>query len=157
MHTIDYVNRIVAIVTVLTAAIAFGTDVFFAIVGKKALSRSNDAAMLNVAGNMHEVADRRMPIVGGTAILGTLYLAFSRGAGTHDGELFLVALCCMLMHLLLFLRIAKPVNEKMREAVKYGRMLDNARALQNRWDSVIGLRAMALLTGMVFLLLGMGY
>ncbi|HTI10379.1 MAG TPA: hypothetical protein VL832_17550 [Puia sp.] len=51
---------------------------------------------------------------------------------------------------------AKPVNAKMREAVKNGRKLDNTRALQNKWDSVIGLRSLALLVAMVFLLLGLG-
>lgn len=156
MHLTNHINAIAGILTVLCTAIVFGTDSFFAFVGKKALSKSKEAALLNVAGNLHEVADKRMPIVGGAALLGTLYLALSKGVGTHDGILFLIAFIAMLAHLLLFLSVAKPVNEQMREAVRFGRLLDDVRALQNKWDSVIGFRAILLLTAMVFLLTGLG-
>ena len=156
MHLTNHINAIAGIITVLCTAIVFGTDSFFAFVGKKALSKSNEAALLNVAGNLHEVADHRMPIVGSTALLGALYLAISKGIGTHDGILLLIAFTALLVHLVLFLRVAKPVNEQMREAVRFGRLLDNVRSLQNKWDSVIGFRSILLLIAMVFLLTGLG-
>ena len=155
MHTIDHINYIAGIITILCAAIAFGTDFFFAFVGKKALSRSDEASMVNVAGNMHLIADKRMPMVGGTAILGTVYLIVFKGLGTPDLVLFLIALVALMAHLILFLLVAKPVNEQMKEAVKYGRILMNGRALQKKWDSVIVFRSMALLIAMVFILFGL--
>ena len=151
MHTINF---IAGIVTILSIAIVFGTDFFFAFVGKKALLRSDEASMINVIGNMHEIADKRMPIVGATAMLGTVYLVVFKGFGTPDLTLFLIALVALLVHLMLYLLVAKPVNEKMEEAVKYGRILMNARALQKKWDSVIVFRTVALSIAMVFTLFG---
>jgi hypothetical protein len=155
MHTIDYVNYIAGTITVLSTAILFGTDFFFALVGKKALLKSDEASMVNVVGNMHEIADKRMPIIGATAILGIVYLIIFKGLGTPDLTMFLIALVAMLVHLMLYLLVAKPVNEQMKEAVKYGRILMNARALQKKWDSVIGFRSIALLIAMAFILLGL--
>jgi hypothetical protein len=152
MHTLVYINYVVGIITVLSTAIVFGTDFFFAFVGKKALLRSDEVSMINVIGNMHEIADKRMPIAGATAMLGTVYLTFFKGLGTPDLTLFLIALVAVLVHLMLYLFVAKPVNEKMKEAVKYGRILMNARALQKKWDSVIVFRTVALLIAMVLTL-----
>jgi Domain of unknown function (DUF1772) len=152
MHTINF---IAGIITILSTAILFGTDFFFAFVGKNALLKSDEASMINVIGNMHEIADRRMPIAGGTAILGTVCLIVFKGLGTPELTLFLMAFVALLVHLVLYLLVAKPVNEKMKEAVKYGRILMNARALQKKWDSVIVFRSMALLIAMVFILLGL--
>jgi hypothetical protein len=157
MHTPDQINSIAGIITILSTAIAFGTDFFFAFVGKKALLKSNEAAMVNVAGNMHAIADKRMPIVGGTAILGTVYLLVFKGLGTPHLILFLIALVALLAHLTLYLAIAKPVNEQMKEAVKYGRILLNARALQKKWDGSVVFRSMALLIAMVFILIGISH
>jgi peroxiredoxin family protein len=155
MHSIGHINYIAGIITILSTAIAFGTDFFFAFVGKKALLKSDEASMVNVVGNMHEIADKRMPIIGGTAILGTVYLIVFKGLGTPDLTIFLIALVALLVHLMLYLLVAKPVNEKMKEAVKYGRILMNARALQKQWDSVIVFRSMALLIAIVFTLFGL--
>ena len=154
MHTI---NQVVGIITLLSTAIVFGTDFFFAFVGKKALLKSDEASMLNVIGNMHEIADKRMPIPGVTAVLGTVCLIIIKGLGTPDLILFVIALVALLAHLLLYLRVAKPVNEQMKEAVKYGRIGVNARALQMKWESVIGFRTIALLTAMVFIILGLSH
>ena len=152
MHAINY---FAGIVTILSIAIAFGTDFFFAFIGKKALLESDEASMVNVVGNLHEIADKRMPLVGGTAILGTLYLLVFKGVGTADLTIFLMAFAALLVHLMLYLLVAKPVNEKMKEAVKYGRILMNARALQKKWDSVIVFRSIALLIAIVFTLIGL--
>lgn len=155
MHTLDYINDVVGTIAVLSTAIVFGTDFFFAFVGKKALLKSDEASMVNVVGNMHEIADKRMPLIGGTAMLGTVWLIFFKGLGTPAFTLFLIAFVAMLVHLMLYLLVAKPVNEQMKEAVKYGRILMNAHALQKKWDSVIGFRSMALLIALVFILLGL--
>ena len=152
MYTINY---IVGIITVLSTGIVFGTDFVSAFVGRKALLKSDEASMANVLGNMHDVADKRMPIPGVMAILGTVYLLIFKGLGTPDFILFIIALVALLTHLVVYLLISKPVNEQMKEAVKYGRILRNARALQKKWDSVIWIRSIALMIAMVFILLGL--
>ena len=48
----------------LGVATVFGTDVFFCVVGRTALARVGDAALVETMGRLHEVADRRMPIFG---------------------------------------------------------------------------------------------
>src|ERR1700722_10567544 len=111
--------------------------------------------MVNVVGNLHEIADKRMPLVGGTAILGTLYLLVFKGVGTADLTIFLMAFAALLVHLMLYLVVAKPVNEKMKEAVKYGRILMSAHELQKKWDSVIVFRSLALLIAIVCTLIGL--
>src|SRR6202451_3734146 len=63
----------------LGAAAVYGTDVFFCVVGRTALTRVSDAALVETMGRFHEVADRRMPIFGVISIGGALAgVAFSR-------------------------------------------------------------------------------
>ena len=65
----------------LGAAGVFGTDLFFCVVGRAALSRVSDAALVETMGRLHEVADRRMPIFGVVGIVGALAsLGFSRAS-----------------------------------------------------------------------------
>ena len=63
----------------LGAAAVYGTDVFFCVVGRTALPRISDAALVETMGRFHEVADRRMPMFGAIGIVGALAsIAFSR-------------------------------------------------------------------------------
>jgi len=56
----------------LGAAAVYGTDVFFCVVGRTALARISDAALVETMGRLHEVADRRMPVFGVIGIVGAL-------------------------------------------------------------------------------------
>lgn len=61
-------------IAIVTTAIVFGTDVFFALVGKKAATKSNELSIADVMGHFHEVADARMPVIGVTALVTPFWL-----------------------------------------------------------------------------------
>ena len=47
----------------------YGTNVFFALVGRMALRRTDAASLTQVLGHLHAVADARMPVAGTLALL----------------------------------------------------------------------------------------
>jgi hypothetical protein len=137
----------------LSTGVVYGTDVFFALVARPALRRADDASMTRVLGHLHAVGDARMPLFGATGLLATAGLALAAGGWhTRPGSLALLALLGLLTHLLVYLRVAKPVNEAQTAAAQHDIIPPDARALQTRWDSVIGLRAGALTLAMIALL-----
>lgn len=129
------------VLAVLAAGVVYGTDAFFALVGRAALARSRDAALVDVVGHLHAVADRRMPAVGATALASTLAYALAAGVATPSGRLALVALAAMAAHLALYLRVAAPINRRLTAAAEAGTVPAEARAWQRRWDGVIVPRA----------------
>jgi hypothetical protein len=78
---------VVTITACLSIAVVFGTDVFFTVVGRTALARASDSAVLEVMAHLHAVADRRMPVFGVAGLVGTgLLLAFVRSSRkSHSG------------------------------------------------------------------------
>jgi hypothetical protein len=44
-----------ACVAVLSICVVYGTDAFFALIGRKALAHSSEAAIADVIGHVHEV------------------------------------------------------------------------------------------------------
>jgi formate-dependent nitrite reductase cytochrome c552 subunit len=58
--------------------------------------------------------------------------------------LTLITIVGLLVQLSLYLVVAKPINTKMTEAAQQKEILSDIRELQNRWDSVIVARAMAM-------------
>jgi hypothetical protein len=44
-----------ACVAVLSIGVVYGTDAFFALIGRKALAHSSEAAIADVIGHVHEV------------------------------------------------------------------------------------------------------
>lgn len=138
---------------IVATAVVFGTDVFFALIGKKAAAKSKESSIADVMGHFHEVADARMPVIGVTAVVTTLLQLIFAGIGTISGQLAIVSLAALLVHLFIYLTISKPVNNIMVEGVKFGRLVDNVRQLQQRWDRVINLRAALLLIAITGLIL----
>ncbi len=132
------------ILSILSAGVVYGVDVFFAVVGRPALAVSHDAAIANVMGHLHKTADARMPVFGILGVLATLSFAIVTQVGTTASWLALIALGGLLIQLSLYLTVAKPVNQKMTEALQLGKVPDDIRDLQNRWDSVIVGRALAM-------------
>ena len=129
----------------LSAGVVYGTDVFFALVGRAALRQADEASLTQVLGRLHAVADARMPAVGATSLLATGALFFAAGGWpTTVGRLALLALAGQLTQLGAYVAVAQPVNRLQTTAAVQGRTPLNARALQARWDSVIVLRAGAL-------------
>jgi len=55
-----------------------------------------------------------------------------------------IAIAGLLVQLSLYLIVAKPINTKMTEAVQQKEVPSDLREFQNRWDSVIVPRAIAM-------------
>lgn len=123
----------------LGAAAVFGTDAFFCVVGRAALARVSDAALVETMGRLHEVADRRMPIFGVVGIVGPLAsIAVSRASLPWA----LLAVAAQVIWLVIYRRVAAPVNAELTRHARAGSVPTNARTLQARWDSVIVVRVL---------------
>ncbi|BCL38438.1 DUF1772 domain-containing protein [Nostoc sp. MS1] len=132
------------VLAVLGTGVVYGVDVFFALIGRRALAESSDAAIADVMGRLHQVADARMPIFGVTGLLATIASAAVSPIGTTTIWLNLIAIAGLLVQLSLYLIVAKPINTKMTEAAQRKEVLSDIRELQHRWDSVIVARAIAM-------------
>lgn len=147
------IGQICLTIALLGAAAVFGTDVFFCVVGRTALSRVSDATLVETMGRLHEVADRRMPIFGVAGIVGALAgLAFSRGSWPWA----LSAVAAQIIFIVVYRTVAAPVNAELTRHARAGTVPPDARALQARWDSVIvprvflmGIAVVALAAGLV--------
>src|SRR3954463_4249122 len=63
-------THIASLVAVMTTGVVYGTDVFCALVLRPALARVDDVALTDVMGNVHRVADQRMPVPGIVGVAG---------------------------------------------------------------------------------------
>jgi hypothetical protein len=127
------------VLALLGAAAVYGTDVFFYVVGRTALTRVSDAALVETMGRLHEVADRRMPIFGVTGIVGALAsIAFSRVSWLWA----LSAVAAQALWIVVYERVAAPVNAELTRQARAHSVPTDARALQARWDSVIVARVL---------------
>jgi Domain of unknown function (DUF1772) len=143
----QFVNALFVLAVICTGVV-YGVDVFFAVIGQRALAESDDAAIADVMGRLHQVSDARMPIFGGTGLLATIALAAISPIGTLVSWLTLSAIAGLLVQLSLYLTVAKPINTKMTKAVQRKEVLTDIRELQNRWDSVVVARAIAMTLAM---------
>ncbi|MGA6203889.1 DUF1772 domain-containing protein [Nocardia testacea] len=131
--------QILAAVAVLANAVVYGTDVLGALVMRSVYRRLDDATMTLSAGWGHYYADSRMPPVGVTGVVAALgaavvaALADATGAAVSAG----LAVLALAIWLVLYVRIAKPINEAQKAAARSGVIPPNARALQDRWDSIL--------------------
>jgi hypothetical protein len=127
------------VLALLGAAAVFGTDVFFCVVGRAALSRVSDAALVDTMGRLHEVADRRMPIFGVVGIVGALVsIAFSRASLPWA----LSAVAAQILWIVVYWMVAAPVNAELTRHARAGSAPADVRGLQARWDSVIVVRVL---------------
>ncbi|MCQ4120001.1 DUF1772 domain-containing protein [Rhodococcus tibetensis] len=138
-----HLAHLAAIVAVLSIGVAYGTDVFCALVQRPAVARVDDATLTAVMGNVHRFGDRRMPVPG---ILGILATAAASVFAILDGRPIAaaaagVALALLLVWLPLYLRVSAPISRALTEAADKHQTLANARALQHDWDRIIVPRA----------------
>ena len=123
----------------LGAAAVYGTDVFFCVVGRTALTHVSDAALVETMGRLHEVADRRMPIFGVMGIVGAFAsIAFSRVSWLWA----LSAVAAQVLWIVVYQSVAAPVNAELTRQARAHSVPTDARALQARWDSVIVARVL---------------
>jgi hypothetical protein len=131
--------EIIAVLAILATAVIYGTDVFGAIIQRPALAAVDDRTLTQVMGQVHRVADRRLTAfsIGGliaAAVTAALAAATGHWASTAAAALATLALITFAA---IYTRISKPVNTALTAAAVAGRVPDNARELQARWDSVI--------------------
>ena len=147
------INQILLAIAILTTGVVYGTDVFHAIVVKKAASLSSDSAIADLIGHTHLIADKRMPLIGATSLVSSLLITvlnYNSALVMYSG----VALIALISHLIIYLRVAKPINVQMSAAAMAQKTLAEIRSLQLRWDSVISYRALLLTIAMGALISG---
>lgn len=148
------INQILLAVAILTVGVVYGTDMFHAIVVKKAASLSSDQAIADLIGHTHLIADKRMPLIGATGLISSLLLTvlnYNASLAIYSG----IALAALISHLAIYLKVARPVNAQMSAAAVAKKTPEETRSLQLRWDSVIVHRAMLLTVAMGALIMGM--
>lgn len=148
------INQILATLAMLATGVVYGTDVFHAIVVKKAATLSSDQAIADLIGHTHLIADKRMPIIGATAILSSLILT-AINYNTDIAIFFALALIALISHVTIYIKIAKPINDRMSQAALEKRTPNDIRQLQQLWDSVIIYRAALLTIAMIALPAGL--
>ena len=137
----------VSLVGILSTAVVFGTDMFFLTVGRPALRLASPSAGTEVMGFFHIFGDARMPIWGVLAILSNLLLALFTRSG-HRGFYF-ASLSMLILFVVIYNRLSKPINRLQTEAAKTGGRLDNARELQASWDRSVMIRTPLLVASLL--------
>ena len=138
---------LVSLVGILSTAVVVGTDMFFLTIGRSALRLASSSAGTEVMGFFHMFADARMPIWGVLAILSNLLLAV-----LHKGEqrwFYLASVLMLILFVLLYNLLSKPINRIQTEAAKAGARLDNSRELQASWDKVLWIRVPLLVVSLL--------
>jgi hypothetical protein len=90
-------------------------------------------------GFFHSFGDARMPIWGVLAILSNFLLAPFSGSG-HRGFYF-ASVAMLILFVVIYNLLSKPINRLQTEAAKTGGRLDNARELQASWDRSVMIRS----------------
>lgn len=132
-----------AILAALCTAVIFGTDVLAAVVLRPAFRGLDDATLVRVTGRSHRFGNERLPLPGilsVVAAVATAGVAFASG-NPEAGTVAAAGLACLLVWLILFNRISLPINKTLIAASDAGETLSDARALQDRWESIINLRS----------------
>ncbi len=143
LHFLETGANMFALIAVLGTAVVYGTDVFCAMVQRPALARVDDRALLEVMGNIHRYGDRRMPVPG---VLGLVAAVISAAFAAASGRwpqagAAGVAVGVLLVWLVIYLRVSKPINQQLTAGVDDPAPSTDALALQRNWDKVITTRA----------------
>lgn len=141
---IDLLVRGAALVAVLSTAVVYGTDVFCAVVLRPALAAVDDDALVAVMGHVHRYGDKRMPVPGALGILAAAAATVLAAMAGHWAQTIAagVALVLLIIWIGLYTQVSAPINRELTEAAHVGRSLPNGRALQDKWDGIIGVRAL---------------
>src|SRR5882724_9798220 len=121
----NYLIWTVSLIGILSTAVVCGTDMFFLTVGRPALRLASPSVGTEVMGFIHLFGDARMPVWGISAILSNFVLALFSGSG-HRGFYF-ASLSMLILFVVIYNRLSKPINRLQTEASKTGGRLDNAR------------------------------
>jgi hypothetical protein len=127
-----------SVIGIVSTAVVCGTDMFFLTVGRPALRLASSSAVTEVMGFFHSFADARMPIWGLLAIVSNLLLALLSGSGHR--VFYWPSLGMLILFVVVYNLLSKPINRAQTEAAKTGGKLDNARELQAAWDRSVIIR-----------------
>ena len=147
------VVEVLGVLAITANGVAHGTDVFSAIVLRPAVAAVDDRTLIQLLGHVHRIADRRFPVIGPVglvAALATTVLAAAGGRGVSAAA-GSSAVLALVVWLVVYSRVSKPVNTVLTAAALADRVPDDARALQARWDSVIATRVALQVTALVAL------
>ena len=98
-------------------------------------------------GFFHLFGDTRMPIWGVAAILCNLLLAVvSRG---EQRWFYLASLVMLILFVIAYGRLSKPINQIQTKAAKTGESLENGRELQASWDRSLIIRVPLLVVSLL--------
>src|SRR5215831_14673651 len=137
----------VSLVGILSTAVVCSTDMFFLTIGRPALKLASSSAGTEVMGFLHMFADVRMPIWGVLAILSNFLLAvFSR---SEQRWFYFVSLLMLILFVVIYARLSKPINRLQTEAAKTGKSLNNGRELQASWDRSVMIRVPLLVVSLL--------
>ena len=138
---------LLSLVGILSTAVVFGTDTFFLTIGRSALRLASPSAGTEVMGFFHMFADARMPIWGVLAILSNLLLGvFSR---SEQRWFYLASILMLILFVIFYNLLSKPINRMQTEAAKTGKRLDDAPELQASWDRVLLIRVPLLVVSLL--------
>ena len=140
-------SEALVLIGLLSAGVVYGTDAFFAVVGRPALAQVKDTSLVDVMGYLHLYGDARMPIFGVMGLGSAVALVFTAGFGSAASGWASLAVVGLGVQLAAYLSVAKPVNTALTAAAKQKVTRADARALQRRWDSVIIVRALGCALG----------
>jgi Domain of unknown function (DUF1772) len=136
----------VSLVGILSTAVVCGTDMFFLTIGRPALRLASPSAGTEVMGFLHMFADARMPIWGISAILSNLLLVVFSTSGRW---FYLASLLMLILFVIIYNRLSKPINRLQTEAARTGERLDNGRELQASWDISVMIRVPLLVVSLL--------
>ena len=98
-------------------------------------------------GFFHMFADARMPIWGVLAILSNLLLVALSRSGQR--WFYCASLLVLVLFVILYNLLSKPINRIQTEAAKAGNRPDNGRELQASWDRVLWIRVPLLVVSLL--------
>jgi lysylphosphatidylglycerol synthetase-like protein (DUF2156 family) len=138
---------LISLIGILGTAVVCGTDMFFLTVGRPALRLASTSAGTEVMGFLHMFADARMPIWGVAALISNSLLAvFSTG---RQRWFYLASLLLLILFVIVYNRLSKPINRLQTQAAKTGKDLINSRELQASWDRSLFVRVPLLLVSLL--------
>jgi hypothetical protein len=88
-----------------------------------------------------------MPIWGALAILSNFLLVVLSRSGQR--RFYLASLLMLILFVILYNRLSKPINRLQTEAAKTGERLSNGRELQASWDRVLLIRVPLLVVSLL--------
>jgi hypothetical protein len=138
---------LVSLAGILSTAVVCGTDMFFLTVGRPALRLASSSAGTEVMGFLHMFGDARMPIWGVSAILSNLLLVVLSRRELR--WFYLASLLMLILFVIGYARLSKPINQIQTKAARTGKSLDNGRELQASWDRSLFVRVPLLVVSLL--------